>query len=162
MTKDAEREVKVIMIKIQRHKKRQVPTLNMTSMPDLIFTVLFFFMIVTHMRSEEPKVKVETPTGTELSKPSTRRGLVNLYVGQDTDGNIIIQMGKKIVTVNEVGYIAASMRDGMREGDEEAPLTINIMADKNTPMGVISDIKHELRKAGALNIRYNAEEESRK
>ena len=39
--------------------RHTVPSLNVASMPDLIFTVLFFFMIVTHMRSDEVKVKVE-------------------------------------------------------------------------------------------------------
>ncbi len=36
-----------------RTKHHHVPSLNVASMPDLIFTVLFFFMIVTHMRSVE-------------------------------------------------------------------------------------------------------------
>ena len=41
--------------------RRSVPSLNVASMPDLIFTVLFFFMIVTHMRSDEVKVRLEVP-----------------------------------------------------------------------------------------------------
>ena len=44
-------------------RKRQhfVPNLNTASLPDLIFTVLFFFMIVTHMRKVAPKVKYRVP-----------------------------------------------------------------------------------------------------
>ena len=68
------------MIKIRRHKKRSVPSLNMASMPDLIFTVLFFFMIVTHMRNETVKVKLEVPQGTELTKQSSRPSIINIYI----------------------------------------------------------------------------------
>ena len=56
--------------------KRDVPGLNLASLPDLIFTVLFFFMIVTHMRDVNPKVRYEVPQGTELSKTANKGGLV--------------------------------------------------------------------------------------
>ncbi|MBP5712733.1 MAG: biopolymer transporter ExbD, partial [Prevotella sp.] len=56
------------MIKFRKHTRRSVPMLNTASLPDLIFTVLFFFMIVTHMRNESVKVEYEKPQGTELSR----------------------------------------------------------------------------------------------
>ena len=49
-----------------RRSKREMPGLNTASLPDLIFTVLFFFMIVTHMRTDVMKVRYQTPQGTEL------------------------------------------------------------------------------------------------
>lgn len=131
--------------------------LNLASMPDLIFTVLFFFMIVTHMRTESPKMKIEIPDGKELTKAEHKRSITNLYIGTDRNGVSHIQIGEKFVAVEEVG--AAVMNIKNRLNDEEQDLfTINIRADKSTPMGVVSDVKHELRKAGALNIRYSAME----
>lgn len=131
--------------------------LNLASMPDLIFTVLFFFMIVTHMRTESPKMKIEIPDGKELTKTEHKRSITNLYIGTDRNGVSHIQIGEKFVAVEEVG--AAVMNIKKRLNDEEQDLfTINIRADKSTPMGVVSDVKHELRKAGALNIRYSAME----
>ena len=38
-------------------KKRDIPNLNTAALPDLIFTVLFFFMIVTQLRDTEVKVR---------------------------------------------------------------------------------------------------------
>ena len=51
-------------------------------MPDLIFTVLFFFMIVTHMRSDEVKVRLQVPQAKEVQKLANRPSVVNVYVGQ--------------------------------------------------------------------------------
>ena len=62
--------------------RHTVPSLNVASMPDLIFTVLFFFMIVTHMRSDEVKVKVEVPQGTEVKKLANKQALINIYIGR--------------------------------------------------------------------------------
>ena len=60
-------------------RDKGVPSLNMASMPDLIFTVLFFFMIVTHMRSDEVKVRLQVPQGTEVQKLANRPSVVNVY-----------------------------------------------------------------------------------
>lgn len=130
----------------------------MASMPDLIFTVLFFFMIVTHMRTETAKVRLEVPQGTELTKATKKRTITNLYIGRDDKGETRIQIGERIVPLEMLGSVVTAVRNKMNDEDIELH-TINIRADRDTPMGVITDVKQELRKAGALNIRYSAVEE---
>lgn len=142
-------------MKIRRKRHRSVPTLNMASMPDLIFTVLFFFMIVTHMRTETAKVKLEVPDGTELTKPTHKRTITNLYIGTSTNGETQIQIGEHFIPLDKVGVVINNIRNGM-DDEEREMFTINIRADKHTPMGIITDVKQELRKVGALNIRYSA------
>ena len=66
-------------------RRHHVPTLNVASMPDLIFTVLFFFMIVTHMRSDEVKVRLEVPAGSEVKKLAGHPAIVNIYIGRQGD-----------------------------------------------------------------------------
>ncbi|MBQ0073910.1 MAG: biopolymer transporter ExbD [Prevotella sp.] len=144
-------------MKIRRKKHHSVPSLNMASMPDLIFTVLFFFMIVTHMRTETPKMHIETPEGTELTKAARKRSILNLYIGTDAKGISRIQIGNNIVPLNKVGTIVLSQKNKLNDEDAEL-FTINIRADKQTPMGIITDVKQEIRKVGALNIRYSATE----
>lgn len=144
-------------MKIRRKKHHSVPTLNMASMPDLIFTVLFFFMIVTHMRTETPQLRIDTPEGQELTKATRKRMITNLYVGTDNTGATRIQIGNAIVPMEKVGSVIQALRQRMPEEDVNMH-TINIRADKDTPMGVITDIKKELRQVGALNIRYSAVE----
>ena len=64
--------------------ERDVPMLNTSSLPDLIFTVLFFFMIVTHMREVTLKVYYEVPQGTEIQKLGHKASIVQIYVGRQT------------------------------------------------------------------------------
>ena len=70
-----------------RTRRHNVPSLNMASMPDLIFTVLFFFMIVTHMRSDEVKVRYEVPQGKEMKKLANKSSVVNIYIGRQETGD---------------------------------------------------------------------------
>ena len=56
------------MGKFNKTGKRGMPELNTSSLPDLIFTMLFFFMIVTTMREVTLKVQFKVPQATELEK----------------------------------------------------------------------------------------------
>ena len=114
-------------------------------------------MIVTHMRSETPIMKIEVPQGTELTKPQHRRYITNLYIGSDKQGNSRIQIGNTFVPIEQVGTVIQTLRN--RINDDDRPYyVVSIRADKNTPMGIITDVKEELRRVGALKIRYNATE----
>ncbi len=145
-----------------------MPALNVASLPDLIFTVLFFFMIVTHMRDVDPKVQYTVPQGTELAKEVNKSGLVYIFIGKpvDTQGRVIadeprIQMGDRYVTVDEIGAEIEKERNRMSEDDRQR-LTVSIRADRDTEMGLINDVKQALRKAGALNINYSATKEEKR
>ena len=156
------------MSRFKRQRQRTVPALNVASLPDLIFTVLFFFMIVTHMRDVDPKVQYNVPEGTELTKEVNKSGQVYLFIGKpvDAQGRVIadetrIQMGNRYVTVDEIGAEIEKERNRMSEDDRQR-LTVSIRADRDTEMGLINDVKQALRKAGALNINYSATKEMRK
>lgn len=142
-----------------RKTRRAVPELNTSSLPDLIFTVLFFFMIVTHMRKVAVKVKYKVPAGTELTNLARRTTTNYLYIGQPMevkDGDQpVIQLNDKIVTVDEVENYMKRERKSLPEEDRQR-MEVSIMADRNTPMGLISDLKLALRKADALKINYTA------
>lgn len=148
-------------IQIRKRRHRTVPVLNMASMPDLIFTVLFFFMIVTHMRTESVKVHVTVPEGKELNKATNKRTVTNLYIGTDRNGNTRIQIGERIVPLDRVGSAILAISNSLSDEDRDL-YTVNIKADRDTPMGIVTDVKQELRKAGALNIRYSASESGSK
>jgi biopolymer transport protein ExbD len=124
-------------------------------------------MIVTHMREVTPKVRYEVPQGTEVEK-GRKAGLVYLFIGKpvDAQGRVIsdetrIQMGDRYVTVAEIGNEIVKERNRMSEDDRQR-LTVSIRADRDTEMGIINDVKQELRKAGALNINYSAEKKVKK
>ena len=144
-------------------RDHSVPELNMAALPDLIFTVLFFFMIVTHMRDVELKVRYEVPAGTEVSKLAHKSAVVDIYIGHPSDGSsddYQIQLGNQIATVDDiVSYVEGERR--RMAGEDQERLTVNLRADRDVPMGVINDVKQALRRAYALDVNYSATEKTR-
>ena len=146
-------------MQIRRKKHRSVPGLNMASMPDLIFTVLFFFMIVTHMRNETVKVNLQVPQGTEVTKSSNKFSTINIYIGRNHYGDTQIQVNDRMCSLEQVGALVQNFKANLYEESQEN-LIVNLRADRNTDMGIVNDIKKELRNVGALTIRYSATEKT--
>lgn len=131
---------------------RSMPGLNLASMPDLIFTVLFFFMLVTHMRDDNLKVKYEVPAGTEVRKLEQKTAVVNIYIGEGG-----IQVDNQLVTLKGILPYVNQVRKNLSAENQEK-LLVSIKADKKTPMGLIADVKKELQKSFALKINYSGTE----
>lgn len=146
-----------------KRTRREIPGLNTSSLPDLIFTVLFFFMIVTHMRKVTLKVRYQVPQGTELTRLTKKTAVSYIYIGEPAVGSDIdkaktaIQLNDKYATTTDIiDYIAAE-KSRMTPEDQQQ-MTVSIKADKNTKMGIISEVKQALRKSKALKISYSATE----
>ena len=147
---------------IRRHHEQSVPGLNMSSMPDLIFTVLFFFMIVTHMRSVPVKVKYQVPVGTELTKLTRKTAVTYIYIGRPLSETIngdssrtCIQLNDKYADIASIAPYVRGERAAMTPEDKKI-MTVSLKADRNTPMGLITDVKQELRRSAAFRVNYSA------
>ncbi|MBQ8865751.1 MAG: biopolymer transporter ExbD [Bacteroidaceae bacterium] len=148
------------MAGFKKKASREIPEMNTSSLPDLIFTILFFFMMVTTMREVTLKVKFTTPAGTELEKLEKKSVVSFIYVGPPTD-NLRAQMGSgtriqlndRFAETREIIDFVAAERQGMMNQAEQV---ISIKADQGTQMGYITDIKEVLRKSWALRINYSA------
>lgn len=143
---------------------REVTGLNMASLPDLIFTVLFFFMIVTHMREVNLRVHYEVPQGTELQKLEHKGSIVSIYVGRlpsaTGDGDFAIQLNNQVATVDDIKAFLEEERLRM-SSEDQARMTVSIKADRDVPMGIIADIKQALQQEYALKINYSATEKGK-
>lgn len=135
----------------KRHN--EMPQLNTSALPDLIFAVLFFFMIVTHMRNMPPILHYQVPQGKELSKAKSRQAI---YIAIDKDGKV--QLGSDIVPVESIAELlkirgiaqSAETDDDDPENQQQAILR----ADRQAPMYVVKAVKQQLRAAGCLRITY--------
>jgi biopolymer transport protein ExbD len=144
------------------HRDRSVLRLNTAALPDLIFTVLFFFMVVTHMREVKLRVHYDVPNGTQLEKLVRKSAVSHIYIGPPVrefqfqlGTTPRIQLNDKLADVDEIAAFIKNERDHMTAEDRER-MTISIKADYTTPMGMVSDVKNALRKAGALVVNYSS------
>ncbi len=141
-------------------QKREMPEMNTSSLPDLIFSFLFFIMMVTTMREVTLKVRFTKPAGTELTKLEKKSAVSFIYVGPPTD-NLKAQFGKgtriqlndRFAEPREIMDFVYQERQGMQDQTQQV---ISIKADTKTQMGYITDIKEVLRKSYALKINYSA------
>ena len=145
-------------------RRHGVPTLNVASMPDLIFTVLFFFMIVTHMRSDKVKVRLEVPAGSEVKKLTGHPAIINIYIGRqgdketgEQDNTWLVQLNGDLVSPSEIPARINAIRSKLSPENAER-LTVSFRADRHAPMGLVSDVKQALQQAYALKINYSAAE----
>lgn len=150
------------MARIRKGEKREMPALNTSSLPDIIFMLLFFFMTVTSMKEVTYKVQINNPQATELTKLEKKSLVRYIYVGSPTrdlqkqyGAETRIQLDDAFAEVSEIEEYIVNERSAMRE-DEQPKMTVSIKADKDTRMGIIGDIKQALRRAYALKISYAA------
>ena len=134
------------MGKFNKTGKRGMPALNTSSLPDLIFTLLFFFMIVTTMREVTLKVEFRAPQATELEKLEKKSLVTFIYVGKPD----------AFAEVSEVYDYINGERASMKEEDQPN-MTVSLKIDQDTKMGIVTEIKEALRQAYALKINYSAQ-----
>ena len=150
------------MGKFNKSGKKGMPELNTSSLPDLIFTLLFFFMIITTMREVTLKVQFRAPQGTELEKLEKKSLVTFIYIGKPTaqfqkqmGSETRIQLNDKFEDVSAVQDYIYQERENMKEEDQPF-MTVSLKVDKETKMGIVTDVKQALRQAYALNINYSA------
>jgi biopolymer transport protein ExbD len=131
---------------------RRVPGINTASLPDMIFTLLFFFMIVTHMRTVPVMTQLHLPTAQELQKLEEQSLLVYVIAGKDTT----IQLNTRFIRPEEMPVHLATLKNNVVEENRGKMIAV-LRIDKDLPMGLVNDIKHHLRQAGILTIHYSAE-----
>lgn len=149
------------MSKFKKKKSGDIPAVNTAALPDIVFMLLFFFMVTTVMREVTLKVKVVTPQATEVNKLERKSLVSYIYIGEPTE-----QLQAQFGTADRIQLndAFATKKDiipfveGEREQTDpaEGPLmTFSIKADMEAEMGIVTDVKQELRKANALKINYS-------
>lgn len=150
------------MSKFKQKGKRQVPQPPSGSLSDIVFMLLFFFMVTTTMRETETKVMVSVPTASEAVKLE-RKDLTS-YINIGTPIKSLqaqfgtesrLQLNDSFKTVDEIRDFIAAERENMSEADR-TKMTVAIKADNSARMGIITDVKQELRRCSALKIMYMA------
>ena len=148
------------MAKFSKKKSGDLPAISTASLPDIVFMLLFFFMVATVMRDSTLMVQNTLPAADQIQKLDKKDRVIYIYAGnpsrryQDTYGTEArIQLNDKFATIDEVGAFILAERAAKRE-ELQNVLTTALKVDGDTKMGIIGDIKQELRKVNALKINY--------
>lgn len=150
------------MSKFSKKKGGEVPAISTASLPDIVFMLLFFFMVATVMREDELSVENTLPMANQVEKLEDRNMLVYIYVGKPTAAyqkqfgeNAVIQLGDKISPAARVFDYVNTKRNGMAE-DIQDRMMVSLKVDQKATIGVLTDVKEQLRRANALKINYTA------
>ena len=140
--------------------KKETPAISTASLPDIIFMLLFFFMVVTVMRETNPILKIKLPQAIELSKIELKESVAYILIGTPTDVNTFgsaprIQLNDQYA---EVENVKAFVKQSYAEVPDayKGIFTVSLKVDEEVTMGIVTDVKQELRKADALKIIYAA------
>ena len=138
--------------------KREVPAMSTSSLPDIVFMLLFFFMAATTMREVDPLVKVQMPQANEITELD-KKNLVNIWMGKPMNAAkgedaLKIQLNDKTQEVEDIrNFISATTAT---KGVSPKEIVVNLRVDKEATVGKLTAVKQELRKAEALSISYAA------
>src|SRR5574344_651829 len=154
------------MAKFSRKGKTGMPKLNTSSLPDIIFMLLFFFMVTTQLRETESMVMVKLPEATEVAKLE-RKDLAS-YISVGTPSlkfqakfgtESRIQLNDSFKNTADIRDFIAAERESRSEEDRAFMQTC-LKIDENVRMGIVTDIKQELRRCSALKIVYTARQKT--
>lgn len=147
------------MARFKKEKSGDLPAISTASMPDIIFMLLFFFMVTTTMREVTLKVRNKMPEATEVQKLEKKALVSFIYIGPPTQSRLYgtesrIQLNDSFRTVADIAEFIYMEREARNEADRPL-LTTSLKVDKEVKMGVVTDVKQELRKVGAFKINYS-------
>ncbi len=152
------------MAKFGRKGKGGMPAISTASLPDIVFMLLFFFMVTTVMRTADLKVMNEVPKATELKKLEKKSLVSYIYVGEPKGkfAKVMgteprIQLNDAFQKVSDIDQFIISEREA-RDENEVPFMTTSLKVDVDVKMGIVTEIKQALREANALKINYSAKQ----
>ena len=140
----------------------EMPAISTASLPDIIFMLLFFFMISTSMKEVDYRVGIRPPEATELVSLEKKSLVRFIYVGTPVQKyrsqygtESRIQLDDAFAEVSQIENYVLAERSAMPESDQDL-MTVSLKIDKECKMGIVTDINQALRRAYALKINYSA------
>lgn len=148
------------MATFRKEGSKEVPAISTASLPDIVFMLLFFFMVSTTMREVTLMVNNGMPEARQFTKLEKKSLVSNIFIGKPKDQYIgvygsepRIQLNDKLAGINEISAFVIAEQETRKEEDRNM-ITNNLKVDQFTKMGIVTDVKQELRKANSLRISY--------
>ena len=128
-----------------KRKSKVASEIPDSSLADIAFLLLIFFMVSTTFRKEKPRA-IERPDAEATQKVDEKRKNI-LHVWVERDGQVFINDAR--VPLANVSDIVGPLYE-----QSERKLVVAIRSDRSVPYGTINDITEELREGGALRVNF--------
>jgi biopolymer transport protein ExbD len=156
------------MGRFKKEGKKDVPEMNMASMSDIVFMFLFFFMVITTMRESSLFVKTSLPAATERQKLEKKSLVANINIGPPLPIYIAklgpeprIQLNDQFAEAEGIVEFVETEKQQRNEADRNM-ITWSLRVDETVRMGVVTDVKQQLRKASAFKVNYSTRKQVKK
>ncbi|MDR3180631.1 MAG: biopolymer transporter ExbD [Prevotellaceae bacterium] len=150
------------MARFERKNKSKMSPISTASLPDVVFMLLFFFMTVTTLRETEQLVTINLPEASQAAKIERKDLTSYIYIGtpeqnyqQQMGTNARIQLNDAFREVSDIRNFITAERETLKEDDRQF-MTTSLKVDVGVRMGIVSDVKQELRRSNALRVSYSA------
>ncbi len=150
------------MAHFEKKRGKASPEVSTASLPDIIFMLLFFFMVVTVLRDGERMVQVVVPQATELQKLEQKSLVNHIWIGKPVEKyqqlygtKPRIQLGDKFASEHDIPLFLEQHKIKVPEA-QRPRITSSLKVDGEVTMGIVSDVKTILRKSGQLKVNYSA------
>ena len=148
------------MSKFKKKKDGGVPAISTASLPDIVFMLLFFFMVATVMKDNDLKIQNNLPKADQVTKLEKNDRVIFIFAGKPHEKyrkqygeGARIQLNDRLSSVSDIRNFILAER-AARDPELEKVLTTSLKIDKDAKMGLVGEIKQELRKMDALKINY--------
>lgn len=148
------------MSKFKKKTGGELPAISTASLPDIVFMLLFFFMVATVMRDNELLIQNSLPKANQVTKLEKKERVMFIYAGKPHERyqsrfgtGARIQLNDRLSEVSDIKAFIFAER-ASRPPELEDKLTTSLKIDRDVKMGIVTEIKQELRKENALKINY--------
>jgi len=148
------------MSRFKKEGGKDLPELNTASMSDIVFMFLFFFMVISTMRETSLFVVINIPKASEVQKLEKKALVSSINIGKPNQNYIKklgpeprIQLNDQFAETSEISEFVESEKQRRNDVDRTM-ITWSLKVDENVKMGVVTDVKQELRKANAFKVNY--------
>ncbi|MEO9476384.1 MAG: biopolymer transporter ExbD [Cyclobacteriaceae bacterium] len=136
---------------------QDIPT---AALPDIIFMLLFFFMVTTVMRETDIMVKQQLPKASQLTKIERKSLVSYIYLGEPKNTSLYgnepkIQTNDVFVDVDDIIQFVNQEKDKLSEVERDQ-ITMSMKVDVDVKFGIVSDVQQELREANARRVLYSS------
>ena len=144
---------------LKRNKKDGSPTISTASLPDIVFMLLFFFMVSTVTRKDTIMVSNNLPKADQIEVLGKRDPIMYIYVGVPSSrynyagSQTTIQLNDRFSKIEDIPAFIMSERSKKDEQLHNQMITALKIVEQ-TKMGIVTEVKKQLREMNALKINY--------